>query len=165
MEAGTCEGLAMREEEERVWHEILRKLERIERLLEFPTLTVEQVGDIMSIGSIAPGATGQFAGAINFPAGVTPPTGFSPTLKWSSSDSGITFAPATADLTNGAIPLAQQVIATVPTGDTNTTASVGFSIIGTDGVTVLTSNVVSFTIPQAPPPPPVEPTLVASQVG
>jgi len=155
----------VKEDEERIWHEILRRLEKIERLLEFPPLTVEQVGDIMAIGSIAPGSTGQFAGAINFPAGVTAPTGFSPTLVWSSSDAGITFAPATTDLTGGAVPLAQQVVATVPTGDTNATASIGFSIIGTDGVTVLTSNVVSFAIPQAPPPPPTEPTLVASQVG
>jgi hypothetical protein len=30
---------------------------------------------------------------------------------------------------------------------------------------VLTSNVVTFTITPAAPPPPTEPTLVASQVG
>jgi hypothetical protein len=146
--------------------EVLRRLDEIERLLiREPHLTAFQVGDSMAIGSIAPGSTGQFAVAVNFPAGVTPPANFAPVLTWSSPDPKITFSPATADLTNGAIPLSQQIVAAVDPTDTATEGAVGASALGTDGVTVLTSNVVTFAITQAPPPPPAEPTLVASQVG
>jgi len=120
----------------------------------------------MAIGSIAPGTTGQFAVVLNWPSGVTPPASFSPVFTAESPDPLITFAPATTDLTSGAVPLAQQVVLSVPLSDTNTSGQMGFSCLGTDGVTVLTSNVVSFSIPQsAPPPPPSEPTLTASQVG
>ena len=117
------------------------------------------------IGNIVAGQTGQFACAINFPDGVTPPAGFNPVLKPSSPDSLITFAPATVDATAGAVPLAQQFVATVDATDANTSGQMSFSCLGTDGVTVLTSNAVSFTITPAPPPPPTEPTLVASQVA
>jgi hypothetical protein len=153
-------------------HEVLRllreeheKIRRIERLLEFPHLTLSQVGDAAMIGNITAGQSGQFAVAINFPDGVPVPPGYAPTITWSSPDPLITFAPATADLTAGAIPLAQQVVATVDATDTQTSGVVGASALGTDGVTVLLSNVVSFSITPLPPPPPTEPTLVASQVG
>ena len=118
------------------------------------------------IGNITAGQTGQFACAINFPAGVTPPAGYKPSLAPSSPDPLITFAPATVDQTNGAVPLEQQFVATVDAADTNTSGQMGFSALGTDGVTVLQSNVVTFTItPASPPPPPTEPTLAASQVA
>ena len=149
--------------EHRLEHEELQLLRKILRLLETPRLTLTQLGDAMSIGNITAGQTGQFGIAINFPSGVTPPAGYNPTINWSSSDSNITFQPATTDLSNGAIPLSQQVVASVPASDTNTTASIGGSCLGTDGVTVLTSNPVSFSI--TPAPPPTEPTLVASQLG
>jgi hypothetical protein len=149
-------------------HEVLRRLREIEKLLIYPRLTLYQVGDAMALGSITPGSTGQFALSINFPAGVTPPSGYDPTIQFSSSDPSITFAPATTDLTNGSVPLSQQVVATVPLTDTAVTAQIAATALGTDGVTVLTSNVVTIAIPQAPPPPPpppTEPTLVLSQVG
>lgn len=148
--------------------EVLRLLWKIERLLETPDLTAFQIGvSPMAIGNITAGTTGQFAVAIDFPSGVTAPAGYEPTITWSSPDPLITFAPATTDLTSGAIPLSQQIVATVAATDTETSGSVGCSALGTDGVTVLTSNVVTFTITPAvvTPPPPVEPTLVASQVG
>ena len=120
----------------------------------------------MAIGSIAPGSTGQFAVAINFPSGVAAPAGYSPTINWSSPDPLITFKPAIIDLTSGAIPLSQQIVATVDASDIAANGQVGAAALGVDGVTVLASNVVSFAIAQAPPPPPpTEPTLVASQVG
>jgi hypothetical protein len=143
---------------------ILRLLRKIERLLEFPHLTLTQVGGSMAIGNITAGQTGQFAMAVVFPAGVTPSAGYTPVITWSSPDPLITFSPATTDLTGGAIPLAQQVVATVDKTDTATTFSIGGSAIGTDGVTVLTSNVVTGTITPSTVPP-TEPTLVASQVG
>jgi hypothetical protein len=149
----------------RLLREQERKLKRIEQLLESPTLTAFQVGDDMAIGNITAGQTGQFAVAINFPSGVTPPVGYAPAITWSSPDPLITFAPATTDLTAGAIPLAQQVVATVAASDTATSGVVACTALGTDGVTVLTSNQVNFTITPATPPPPTEPTLVASQVG
>lgn len=166
------------EREQREESEILRRVEHLEheaagnrgllekilRLLETPTLTAFQVGDLMAIGSIAPGASGQFACAVNYPAGVNPP----PTplvVVPSSPDQLITFAPATVDQTNGAIPLAQQFVATVDPTDTKASGKVAFAALGTDGETILASNVVTFDIPQAPPPPPAEPTLVASQVA
>jgi hypothetical protein len=152
------------EEVLRLLREDHRKIEHLEHLLEFPHLTAFQTGVTTMIGSIAPGATGQFACAINFPAGVTPPAGYNPVLTPSSPDPLITFAPATTDATGGAIPLAQQFVATVDPTDIATTGSVGFSTLGTDGVTVLVSNVVTFTIASVTPPP-TEPTLVASQVA
>src|SRR5208283_1991860 len=153
-------------------HEVLRllsdehmRLVVIERLLKTPHLTAFQSGVIMAIGNITAGQTGQFAVAIDFPSGVSAPAGFVPTITWSSPDPLITFAPATTDLTAGAIPLAQQVVATVGATDTETSGVVAATCLGTDGVTVLTSNQVTFTISAAAPPPPAEPTLVASQVG
>jgi hypothetical protein len=145
-------------------HEILRKLERIERLLTTPTLTAKQLGEFMAIGSIAPGTTGQFAVVFNFPAGTSAPAGFPTNLTPSSPDPLITFAPATTDASGGTIPLSQQVVLSVPTGDTNTTGQMGFTCTGTDGVTTLTSNVVSFAIPQSGTSA-TEPTLVASQLA
>jgi len=155
-------------------HGVYRRIGRLEHLIERvlhllekpqePQLKAFQTGDPMSIGSIAPGTTGQFAGVLNFPAGQSAPAGYNPQLTWSSSDPSITFAPATTDATNGAIPLDNQVVASVPVGDTLTDAQVAFTALGTDGVTVLTSNPVSFQIPQTTPPP-TEPTLVASQVA
>jgi hypothetical protein len=145
-------------------HEVLHRLGRIERLLESPTLTAFQTGVFMAIGNITAGQTGQFAIAIDFPSGVTPPAGYEPTITWSSPDPLITFAPATEDLTAGAIPLSQQIVATVAATDTATSGSVGGSALGVDGVTELASNVVTFTITPAAPPV-TEPTLVASQVG
>jgi hypothetical protein len=163
--AGQISGQVIRPVLERHFeHEILRRLDKIERLLELPHGTAFQTGVFMAIGSIAPGTTGQFSGVVQFPSGVTAPAGYNPSLTWSSSDSSITFAPATTDATNGAIPLANQVVASVPSGDTNTTASVSFTFAAPDGTTI-TSNAVSFSIPQAPPPPPAEPTGIATQVA
>ena len=121
----------------------------------------------MALGNIAPGASGQFGVAINFPSGVNAPAGYNPTLTFSSSDPAITFAPATVDASGGTIPLAQQVIASVPASDTSTTASFAATALGTDGVTVLTSNTVTVTISAGgpPPPPPTEPVLVLSQLA
>lgn len=141
------------------------KIEAIERLLKTPHLTVFRTGNPMATGSIAAGSTGQFAVAIDFPSGVTAPAGYAPTITWSSPDPLITFAPATTDLTSGAVPLSQQIVATVDPTDTATSGIVACTAPGTDGVTVLTSNQVSFTITPATAPPPTEPTLVASQVG
>ena len=118
----------------------------------------------MAIGNITAGQSGQFACAVNYPAGVTPPS--TPlTVVPQSPDPLITFAPATVDQTNGAVPLAQQFVATVDPTDTETSGQVAFAALGTDGVTELASNVVTFTITPATPPPPAEPTLVASQVA
>jgi len=153
-----------RDRDEREERDELRLLRRILRLLETPQLTAFQVGDDMAIGNITAGQSGQFACAINFLAGVTPPAGYDPVLTPSSPDPLITFGPATADQTGGAVPLAQQFLAFVDKTDTATSGSVGFSTLGTDGVTVLTSNVVTFTITPATVPP-AEPTLVASQVA
>jgi hypothetical protein len=141
-----------------------RRVVRIEELLVTPTLTLSQVGDFMAIGNITAGQSGQFAVAIDFPAGVTPPAGYAPVITWSSPDPLITFAPATSDASGGTIPLSQQVIASVAPTDTATSGSVGASALGTDGVTELTSNVVTFTI-SPPALPPAEPTLVASQLA
>jgi hypothetical protein len=157
---------AVREErrEEKFEHKVLRRLDEIERLLKTPTLTAFQVGDSVMIGNITAGQTGQFAVAVNFPAGVVPPVGYVPVITPSSPDPLITFAPATVDLTNGAVPLAQQFVAAIGGADVNPNGQVGFSALGTDGVTVLTSNVVNFAITSGVIPP-TEPTLVASQVG
>ena len=151
-------------EEEVLWmlREDHRKVNRILHLLEFPHLTVSQIGEVM-LGTITAGQTGQFAVAINFPAGVVAPSGYAPAITWSSPDPLITFAPATVDLTGGTIPLSQQTIATVGASDTATSGSIGASALGVDGVTVLTSNVVTFTI--APAVSTTEPALVVSQVG
>jgi hypothetical protein len=117
------------------------------------------------IGNITAGQTGQFAVTLQWPGGVTPPAGYNPAFTASSPDPLITLTPASVDDTNGAVPLAQQDVATVAANDANTSGAVSFSCIGTDGVTVLTSNAVSFIITQPAPPPPAEPTLVATQVG
>jgi hypothetical protein len=169
MDTDTSEEMKHRDHFEEEVLRLLRedhcKIEAIERLLKTPHLTAFQTGNPMAIGNITAGQTGQFAVEINFPSGVTGPAGYAPTITWSSPDSLITFTPATTDLTSGAVPLSQQIVATVDPTDTATSGVVACTALGTDGVTVLTSNQVSFTITPATAPPPTEPTLVASQVG
>ncbi len=138
------------------------RIVKIEQLLASPTLTAMQLGAPMAIGNITAGTTGQFGVAINFPSGVTAPAGFNPSITWSSPDPLITFAPASVDASNGALPLSQQIEATVGAGDTNTSGVVAATALGVDGFTVLTSNQVSFTISPASA---TEPTLVASQLA
>jgi hypothetical protein len=143
---------------------VLRRLDDIEKLLKAPTLTAFQAGDPMAIGNITAGTTGQFACALNWPSGVTPPANYAPIFIPSSPDSLITFAAATVDETGGAIPLAQQVVLTVPQNDTATSGAMGFAALGVDGSTTLQSNLVTFVITPAVTSP-TEPTLVASQVA
>jgi hypothetical protein len=148
----------------RLLHDDHKRIVEIEKLLKFPHLTLYQVGDTMAIGTIVAGQSGQFAVAVNFPAGITAPAGYVPLITPSSSDPLVTFAPATTDLSNGAVPLSQQFVATVAASDTNTSAQIGATALGTDGVTVLTANVLTVAITPVTVPP-TEPTLVLSQVG
>jgi hypothetical protein len=149
---------------------VLRRLDEIEKLLKAPTLTASQLGDPVMIGNIIAGQTGQFGCAISFPAGVSAPAGYDPPVTPSSPDPLITFQPATQDLSSpaGSVPLANQFVATVGAADISPTGQVVFTALGTDGVTVLQSNIVNFAITPAqitPPPPPTEPALVASQLA
>jgi len=71
----------------------------------------------MSLGTIAPGSTGQF-GAVLLNNGVPDTSSFVPSLSFTASDPSVTFAPATTDASGGTIPLAQQTVMSVPSTDT-----------------------------------------------
>lgn len=137
------------------------KLVRVEHLLEFPHLTILQLGDTMAIGSIPAGSTGQFAAAVQFPSGVTAPSGYTPSVTWSSPDSLITFTPATTDLSGGTIPLSQQIIVNVDATDANTSGTIGASSTAPDGTVITATS--TFTI--TPAVSVTEPTLVITQLA
>jgi hypothetical protein len=139
--------------------EELRLLKKIERLLEFPHLTILEFGDnIMAIGNITAGSTGQFGAAVVFPSGVTPPSGYTPSVTWSSPDSLITFTAATTDLSGGTVPLSQQTIVNVDPTDTNTSGLIGASSTAPDGTIITKTS--TFTITPATV---TEPTLTITQ--
>jgi hypothetical protein len=71
----------------------------------------------MALGTIAPGSTGQF-GAVLLNNGAPDTSGFTPSFSFTASDPSVTFAPATTDASGGTIPLGQQTVMSVPTGDT-----------------------------------------------
>jgi hypothetical protein len=71
----------------------------------------------MAIGTITPGSTGQF-GAVLLNNGAPDTSGFVPVFTFTTSDPSATVAPATVDASGGTIPLAQQAVVSIPTGDT-----------------------------------------------
>ena len=81
----------------------------------------------MSVGNIVAGTTGQLEAEV-FENGVlyTPPVGttYTPAITWTSSDAEVTFTPATADDSGGAVPLTQQIVVNIPAGDTSTSVTI-----------------------------------------
>jgi cell division septal protein FtsQ len=120
--------------EDELWERLLEVAERGIRILEHidrkvPNRFSIQIQEIipMAIGNINAGSTGQLGLVLLengspyvAPAGST--YDFSPTL--SASDSSVTFAPATTDASGGTIPLADQVVVTVPAGDPGDTVTI-----------------------------------------
>jgi hypothetical protein len=106
----------------------------------------------MAVGNITAGTTGQFAASLlDNGAAFTPPSGSTYTLNptWTSSDPSVTFAPATTDASNGAIPLQDQTLVTVPAGDTGTSVTITATAPAPDGTTATGSLVVALTpVPQ-----------------
>jgi hypothetical protein len=90
--------------------------------------------NLMALGTIAPGSTGQF-GAVLLNNGAPDTSGFVPSFTFTASDPSVTFAPATTDASNGAIPLAQQVVASVPAGDTLGSATITATCTDPNGAT------------------------------
>lgn len=72
-------------------------------------------------------------------------------LAVTSSDSDVTIAPATADATAGAVPLAQQFQISVASTDQAAAASFSITATAPDGSTV--SGTASLGLTSAPPPP------------
>jgi hypothetical protein len=88
----------------------------------------------MALGTIAPGSTGQF-GAVLLNNGVPDTSSFVPSFTFTSSDTSATFAPATVDASGGTIPLANQAVLSVPTGDTSTSTTITASTVDPNGAT------------------------------
>jgi hypothetical protein len=98
----------------------------------------------MALGTISPGSTGQF-GAVLLNNGVPDTSSFVPTFTWTSSDASATFAPATTDASGGTIPLANQIVMSIPTGDTSSSASAVASTPDPTGATQSGSVTVAVT--------------------
>lgn len=114
-------------------------------------------GTNLMANPIAAGSTGQLGWTLQ-DNGVNDTTGFALTLTLSSTDTGVTFAPATTDASGGTIPLANQTVVTVPAADTNTTATITASSPAPDGSTATGSITVTLT------PTPQKFTLVGTQL-
>ena len=120
-------------EDHRMLREILERVKRIERQLQdHYTVRVTQE-NVMSLGTIAPGSTGQF-GAVLLNNGIPDTSSFVPSFSFTASDPSVTFAPATTDASNGTIPLAQQVVASVPSSDTLGSVTVTATCTDPNGV-------------------------------
>ncbi len=90
----------------------------------------------MSIGNIVAGTTGQIEAEV-YENGVlyNPPVGstYAPTFTWTASDPSVTFTPATADDSDGAVPLGQQIVVNVPAGDTSTSVTITATTVDPNG--------------------------------
>jgi hypothetical protein len=100
-------------------------------------------GDVMSspITSIALGGSAQLVaqllenGAVYVPPAGAPPYTFAPQV--SSTDPNVTSAPATADVTGGAVPLSQQFLLTDSASDTvGAVDAVTVTAVAPDGSTI-----------------------------
>lgn len=125
----------------------LRSLDLIARRTENRyTIRITQE-NVMSLGTIAPGSTGQF-GAVLLNNGKPDTTSFVPSFTFTSSDPSVTFAPATTDASGGTIPLSQQTVLSVPTGDTLGSVTVTATCVDPNGVSQ--SNSVTVAIGSGP---------------
>ena len=112
----------------------------------------------MAIGNIEAGSTGQLATTLELNGQpFTEP--FNLSLTYSADDPQVTFAPATTDATNGAVPLEHQEVVSVPAGDQGTSVTITVSAVDPDGKQISTS----ITIPLTPQPRVF--TLVTTQVA
>lgn len=125
----------------------LRSLDLIARRTENRyTIRITQE-NVMSLGTIAPGSTGQF-GAVLLNNGTPDTTSFVPSFTFTSSDPSVTFATATTDASGGTIPLSQQTVLSVPTGDTLGSVTVTATCVDPNGVSQ--SNSVTVAIGSGP---------------
>jgi hypothetical protein len=116
-------------EEQRETNKLLREVVSELRPTRYTIQLTQLQGDTtMALGTIAPGSTGQF-GAVLLNNGA-PFAGFTGTFTFTTSDPSATVAPATTDASGGTIPLANQVVVSIPTGDT--LGSVSISATTTD---------------------------------
>lgn len=102
----------------------------------------------MAIGNITAGTTGQFAATLlDNGAAYAVPAGSTYILNptWSASDPSVTFAPATTDVTSGAIPLQDQTVVTVPAGDPGTSVTITATAPAPDGTVATGSLMVPLT--------------------
>jgi hypothetical protein len=121
------------QEDRRMLREILERVKRIERQLQNRyTIRVTQE-NVMSLGTIAPGSTGQF-GAVLLNNGTPDTSSFVPSFTFTASDPSVTFAPATTDASGGTIPLAQQTVMSVPSTDTLGSVTVTATATDPNGV-------------------------------
>lgn len=107
------------DEDRRLLHEILSGLREVKYLVRHgqPHYKVRVTEEKkMALGKIAPGSTGQF-GAQLLNNGAPDTSSFAPSFSFSASDPSVTFAPATEDASGGSIPLANQVVMSVPASD------------------------------------------------
>jgi hypothetical protein len=114
------------------------------------------------IGNITAGTAGQFAASLLDNGSLyTAPAGSAYTLNlvWTASDPSVTFAPATTDATNGAVPLQDQTVVTVPAGDPGTSVTVTATAPAPDGTTATGSLTVQLT------PVPQKFTLAVAQIA
>lgn len=116
----------------------------------------------MTIGNISAGSTGQLSTSLlenGLP--FVPPAGstFQLALTYSSNDPEVTFEAATVDATDGAAPLSQQEVVSVPAGDEGTSVTITISAVDPDGNSISTTITIQLT------PGPRVFTLVTSQVA
>jgi hypothetical protein len=148
----------LQREEVELLRDILKTGREIVRLLEESkpshryTIRITQLKEnTMSLGTIAPGSTGQF-GAQLLNNGVPDTSSFVPSFTFTASDPSVTFAPATTDASNGLIPLANQTVLSVLTDDTLGSVTVIATTTDQNGATQSGSVTVAIGGGGTPPP-------------
>jgi hypothetical protein len=132
-------------------HEIVRLLEESKPSHRYTIRTMQLKENTMALGTIAPGSTGQF-GAQLLNNGVPDTSSFVPTFTFTASDPSVTFAPATTDASAGLIPLANQTVLSVPTGDTLGSVTVSATCVDPNGASQTGSVTVAIGGGVTPPP-------------
>jgi len=123
----------------KVEREQLALLEKILRNQSRYTIRITQLTENnMALVALAPGNVAQF-GVTLLLNGVPDTSGFAVAPTATSTDTFITFAPATTDASGGTIPLAAQISATDGTGDTATSAVITFTAVDPLGTTQTTT--------------------------
>jgi hypothetical protein len=87
----------------------------------------------MALGTLTPGGTGQF-GAVLLNNGVPDTSSFVPSFTFTTNDATATVAAATVDASGGTIPLANQAVVTIASGDTSTSITVTATTLDPNGV-------------------------------
>ena len=127
---------------------LLREIrQELEKRLNHYSLHITQE-TTMALENITAGTTGQFGATLldnGLPYSAPAGSSYVFTPAFTASDSAVTFTPATDDASSGTIPLADQIVVSIPASDSGTSVTITATATAPDGTTVTNSITVALT--------------------